>query len=511
MVSQTKHIQLAGELFEAVQKKKIFPDCKQFVDMVPKDDPDRILRLWEKLKDEPIFDLKTFVLTYFEKPEEYSHVVNIDRKKVCREHISSLWSNLFRKPDKAVSEFDSLIPLPHPYIVSGGNFREIYYWESYFMAQGLRADGHETMILNMVHNFSHLIKENGYIPGGNRVYLSDRSQPPFYTPLADMGVKLFGDDLLSEVLPPAEKEYNFWMDKDVNREKHAVSFTTRKVVGPDNEVQISNHRLNRYWSDRVTPRQEFWNKDLVEAKTQNGNSSNGFYRNIRAASESGWDYSSRWVGQNSGIEAISTTDILPVDLNTLIWYMERKISEWNFKVGKEEKARDFERKAYLRKKSIIDLMWSEPEGFFFDYNIRTKNRTDHWTLAAVYPLYFGLATKDQATKIASHLERSFLKKGGLVTSLRESGMHWDAPYGWAPLHWMAVVGLKSYGFDHLSDEISQRWRKLVDQVFQQSGKLVEKYNVIDLDREDGGGDYSHQDGYGWTNGVYSALDEMSKE
>ena len=511
MVSQTKQIQLAGELFEAVQKKKIFSDCKQFLDMVPKDDPERIFRLWKKLKDEPIFDLKTFVHTYFEKPEEYSNVVNINRKKVCREHISSLWNVLFRKPDKAVSSYDSLIPLPHPYVVSGGNFREVYYWESYFMAQGLRADGHEKMILNMVHNFTHLIKKFGYVPGGNRVYLTDRSQPPFYTPLAEMGVKLFGDDLLSEVLPAAEKEYNFWMDKDENKEKHAVSFSVQKRIGPEDKVQTSNYRLNRYWSDQVTPRQEHWNKDLAEAKSYSGNNKNELYRNIRAASESGWDLNSRWLTHNNGRKTVSTTDILPVDLNTLLWYMEKKISEWNFKTGKDQKAREFERRAYQRKKSIIELMWGKSEGFFFDYNLRTKKRTEHWTLAVVYPLYFGLATKDQATKIASHLERRFLKKGGLVTSLQESGLQWDAPYGWAPLHWMAVVGLKNYGFNRLSDEITRRWMNLVDQVFQKTGKLVEKYNVIDLDRDNTGGDYAHQDGYGWTNGVYSALDEIPKE
>lgn len=511
MTSQANQIQLAGELFEAVQKKEVFPNCKQFVDMIPKDDPDRIFRLWKKLKDEPIFDLKTFVLTYFEKPEEYSHVVNISRKKICREHISSLWSILFRKPDKAVSEFDSLIPLPHPYVVAGGNFREVYYWESYFMAQGLRADGHEKMILNMVHNFSHLIKNIGYIPGGNRSYLSDRSQPPFYTPLAEMGVKLFGEDLLDKILPAAEKEYNFWMDKDENKEKRAVSFTTQKRVGPADEVQVKNYTLNRYWSDKSKPRQEFWNRDLAEAKSFSESDKSEFYRNVRAASESGWEFSSRWLLEKGGLQSLSTTDILPVDLNTLIWYMERKISEWNFKIGKDEKAREFERRAYQRKIAIIELMWGKSEGFFFDYNVRTKKRTEHWTLAVVYPLYFGLATKDQATKIASHLERRFLKKGGLVTSLQESGLQWDAPYGWAPLHWMAVVGLKNYGFNRLSDEIAKRWMNLVDQVFQQTGKLVEKYNVIDLDQESAGGDYAHQDGYGWTNGVYSALDEMLKE
>jgi alpha,alpha-trehalase len=509
MDPQIKRIQLAGELFEAVQKKGIFSDCKQFVDMIPKDDPERILRLWEKLKDEPIFDLKTFILTYFEQPEEFHQVLNIKRKKVTKEHIQFLWNELFRKPDKAVSEFDSLIPLPHPYVVSGGSFREVYYWDSYFIAQGLRADGHEHMILNMVRNFNHLIHKFGFIPAGNRVYLTDRSQPPFYVPLADMAINLYGDDLIAEVLPVAEQEYNFWMDNSNVKGSRSVQLEFEKRQGLNDEFVVISHNLNRYWSERIVPRQESWSWDLETGKNLNSSNQSQFFRKIRAASESGWDFSSRWTENGNGMGSLATTDILPVDLNTLLWVMERKISKWNSKLGNDEKSRKFEKKAYQRKKSIFDLMWSNADGFFFDYNFQKKEQTNSWSLAALYPLYFGMATKDQAAKVAVHLERKFLKKGGLVSTLKESGMQWDAPYGWAPMQWMAVVGLKKYGFESLANEISRRWRELNDRVFQQTGKMVEKYNVLDLDQEDGGGNYPFQDGYGWTNSVYSALDEMA--
>jgi alpha,alpha-trehalase len=46
----------------------------------------------------------------------------------------------------------SLIPLPYPYIVPGGRFQEIYYWDSYFTMLGLSVSGRFDLIENMVDN-----------------------------------------------------------------------------------------------------------------------------------------------------------------------------------------------------------------------------------------------------------------------------------------------------------------------------------------------------------------------
>jgi alpha,alpha-trehalase len=37
--------------------------------------------------------------------------------------------------------------------------------------------------------------------------------------------------------------------------------------------------------------------------------------------------------------------------------------------------------------------------------------------------------------------------------------------------------------------------------------MMEKYNVVATDIKAGGGEYPAQDGFGWTNGVYLALDK----
>ena len=126
-------------------------------------------------------------------------------------------------------------------------------------------------------------------------------------------------------------------------------------------------------------------------------------------------------------------------------------------------------------------------------------------LAACFPLFFRIASEEQAQAVASTISNKFLKAGGLVTTLETTGEQWDAPNGWAPLQWMAIVGLENYGHEQLAKEIAHRWMKLNADVFRRTGKLMEKYNVVNTDLDAGGGEYAGQDGFGWTNGVFLAL------
>jgi alpha,alpha-trehalase len=70
---------------------------------------------------------------------------------------------------------------------------------------------------------------------------------------------------------------------------------------------------------------------------------------------------------------------------------------------------------------------------------------------------------------------------------------------------MAFAGLRQYGFQALAMEIRYRWVNLVERTFMQTGKMMEKYHVEDLEAPGGGGEYPNQDGFGWTNGVYLTL------
>jgi len=406
---------------------------------------------------------------------------------------------LFRTADDTSQKFSSLIPLPHPYVVPGGRFREIYYWDSYFTARGLIADGHKDMALNMARNFRHMVETCGHIPNGNRVYYLSRSQPPFFIPMIALLTGEFGETLISEFYDAAVLEYQFWMDQTGEPNRRCVTIC---------DQEENRHTLNRYWDDNPSPREESWIEDVKEYEQSGAEDKALFYRNIRAACESGWDFSSRWLSDGQSLSKIETTNILPIDLNTLLWFAESRLADWSKKQGLPSETDRYRSLADQRKASINQLMWDSEREFYFDYHINSNKPTNCLSLAAVYPLYFKMADQNQAAFVAQTLKDHFLKDGGLITTTTKTGQQWDAPNGWAPLQWMAVAGLKNYGFDTLADDIRQRWLDLNERVYKETGKMVEKYNVSDTQKKGGGGEYPLQDGFGWTNGVFSALSDL---
>ena len=190
--------------------------------------------------------------------------------------------------------------------------------------------------------------------------------------------------------------------------------------------------------------------------------------------------------------------------------MEMQISRAYADQTKSAMAQEFEQKAEARKKAILKYMWSD-EGFFLDYDFEEEKSMNEWTMAAVYPLYFDIATTEQAEAVRAVLIQQFLQPGGLRTTLDHSGQQWDAPNGWAPLQWMAVHGLLNYGYAEDANLIADRWLTINEKVYGNTGKMMEKYNVEDLSLLSGGGEYPTQDGFGWTNGVALGFKKLMEE
>ncbi len=493
--------ELYGDLFYDVQTREIFEDSKTFVDAVPQYNVSLIRQRYNMLDDTTTEAVTDFVLQHFEVPEA-SEAFKTDSSAV-QQHIYKLWEILKRPSDERIS--GTLIPLPNPYIVPGGRFREIYYWDSYFTMLGLLVDDKTAIIQDMVDNFAYLINEYGFIPNGNRTYYLGRSQPPFFAMMVKVLAEAKDEKVLAKYLPELEMEYNFWMDGTA---RLGSSNSYRRVVKmPGGEI------LNRYWDDNATPRPESYREDIktagVAVKQNPELTREEVYRNLRAGAESGWDFSSRWLDKNEDgkfdLSTIHTVDIVPVDLNSLLYNLELTIAEAAGLKGNKDKAGEFQRKADNRKKAILKYNWNENKGFFMDYNFREQQQTGQLSLAGVYPLFFELVTQGQANKVAKKLENDFLKPGGLVTSPYNTGEQWDAPNGWAPLQWLAIKGLRNYKIDALASERSERWLKLNSNVYNRTYKMLEKYNVEDLSKESGGGEYPTQDGFGWTNGVFQKL------
>jgi alpha,alpha-trehalase len=491
-----------GQLFVDVQMAKVFPDGKTFVDCTPKQPAEEILAAYEAMKGEPEFHLKAFVLEHFELPKDYASGFTSDPSRSPAAHINALWPVLTREPDNQ-STMGSLIPLPNAYVVPGGRFGEIYYWDSYFTMLGLEVAGKTDMIRNMLDNFAYLIDTVGFIPNGNRDYFLTRSQPPFFAAMVDL---LAQSELEStdqqavylRYLPQLEKEYAFWMngEEQVSAETPAAKHVVRL---PEGEI------LNRYWDEGDYPREEMHRDDIETAEKAEDRPAEQVYRDLRSACESGWDFSSRWFADPERLETVQTTQIIPVDLNALLYNLELILSKANALNGMTDRAALYEEKADQRRAAIQKYLWDEQESFYQDYNFVEKAFTGQRSLAAVYPLFFNIASPQQAANVAGVLERDFLSDGGLVSTLTHNGQQWDAPNGWAPLQWMSIKGLRNYGEDELAQRVRDNWVALNVKVYENTGKMVEKYNVEDMGLEAGGGEYPVQDGFGWTNGVLLRL------
>jgi len=361
---------------------------------------------------------------------------------------------------------------------------------------GLQAHGRYDLIRNMLDNFAFLIDSVGHIPNGNRTYYLSRSQPPFFALMVSL--LAHHDSLANQrYLPQLEKEHAFWM-KGKEQLTNPGQSMNRVVVMPDGSL------LNRYWDDLPEPRPEAYKED-VEIQRQSGRSASDVYRHLKAGAESGWDFSSRWFDEGQSLKTIRTTDFVRVDLNCLLYYSERLIARTYRKMGKDSLAMHFRRAASQRSKAILTYMWDPKVGYFFDYDFMQSTQSKHRTLAGVFPMFVGLTDDVEASAIAKVLEKDFLKPGGLTTTLVNSGQQWDAPNGWAPLQWVSYQGLINYGQTSLAEEIRARWTRQNERVYRQTGKMMEKYNVMDTTLVAGGGEYPNQDGFGWTNGVYLAM------
>ena len=478
-----------GPLFDEVQLASVFADSKTFVDCTAKFPYDEITRKYEEEKTKPGFDLKAFVLAHFEVPPSISSNFESDTTKTASEHVAALWPVLKRASDEDV-QGSTLLPLPQPYIVPGGRFREVYYWDSYFTMLGLVESGEFELVTNMLDNFAHLITTIGHIPNGNRSYYVTRSQPPFFVEMVKLLAAHQGEGVYTRYKEALRSEYDFWMRG-----------STLELGASEHCVRTDQGIMNRYFDAGNTPRQESFKEDYLQVQAVDGGEK--MYKDLRSGAESGWDYSSRWFADGEHIETIETTDIIPVDLNALLYGLEELLVH----VFPEDEAfqERLEARMAARKRFLSDKAWNALDGVYEDYHWVDGKKTGIKSLAMVYPLYFNMANQDQADAVATYIADHFLKAGGVVTTLNHTGEQWDAPNGWAPLQWMTIVGLQNYGHDALARIIAERWVALNEKVYENTGKFVEKYNVEDMGLEGGGGEYPVQDGFGWSNGVYLAL------
>lgn len=384
--------------------------------------------------------------------------------KAAREYIAGYWPKLTRYHPK---DDESLLGLPHRYLVPAFeeghefDFNELYYWDSYFMMQGLLDGEHKELVIGMVENLLFTFERFKIIPNASRTYLMGRSQPPF----------------LTSFILDIYKTYK--MDK--NWLKHAI--------------KIAQAEYHIVWMGKAKPNARQVSEGLSRYYDIN-------YLNDLAEAESGWDYTPRF-----GHKALN---YLPVDLNSLLYKYEKDFAYAERLFGNEEEAIKWDEAASHRRMCINKLMWSELKGLYYDYNYVKEHKGSVSSLASYYPLWAGMVDERQAARLVSSLKK-FEQRGGLATTdalqvgdLVPGAMptQWAYPNGWAPLHFLVVKGLQKYGYNEEARKIAMKWLRTNLIWFNQHGVFLEKYNVVQPNKPPAKGAYPSQTGFGWTNSVF---------
>ncbi|GAC1498814.1 MAG: hypothetical protein NVS1B10_00940 [Candidatus Saccharimonadales bacterium] len=382
----------------------------------------------------------------------------------AREYIANYWTKVERFHPK---DDDSLLGVPKPYLVpsyrekTGFDYNELYYWDSYFMIQGMLDKPHQELVEGILEDLLVLFKRFKVIPNASRTYLTGRSQPPFLTTFIFDIYQTYNLDKswLKSALDVAKQEYEtVWMG-----------------VKKPNERQV--HRgLSRYYDINYL-------HDLAEA-------------------ESGWDMTPRFDRH--------ALDFLPVDLNALLYKYETDFARAARIFDDKREAAHWDDQAKIRKDNINALMWDRIRGLYYDYNYKKKKRSTISSLAAFYPMWAGMVDEKQAASLVKGLRR-FEKKGGLTTTdtlpigqfvLGSMPTQWSYPNGWAPLHFIVVKALERYGYHQDARRIALKWLKTNLQWYNNEHVFLEKYNVVSPEKPPLKGLYPSQTGFGWTNAIF---------
>ncbi len=417
-------------------------------------------------------------------------------------------------PPRAGDQVETIQPhgllyLPHPYVVPGGRFNEMYGWDSYFIQVGLLRDGEIALARGMVDNFVYEIDHYGTILNANRTYYLTRSQPPFLTAMI-LGVFERTHDLewLATTMPAIERYYAYWTRAPHLIPELGLSRYHGLGHGPAPEVVHGERDAEgRSHYDRV---REFYAKTPVTEYDVSSYYDAAhdallplFFVGDRAMRESGFDPSNRF-----GPFSVDIIHYAPVCLNSLLYRMEKEAGEISALLDRTDEAARWAERAHHRKALVDRYLWDETQGLYRDYDFTRRRLSGYEFATAFYPLWVGLASPERARRVTANLYR-FEAPGGLLTSTTVSGSQWDAPFGWAPLQLIAAQGLRRYGYCRDADRLSAKFLQLVTREFEAHSAIVEKYDVVerrsDLRAGIRFGYTSNQIGFGWTNGVFVEL------
>ncbi|KAH3745268.1 trehalase precursor [Pelomyxa schiedti] len=494
-------------LLRPVQLARLYNDSKTFVDMPLIVDPQVALDALRALGPSPTPDqISIYLDTYFSEagsdvdqwtPSDWvAHPVFVDN--IVEEKyqdwalsLNEIWSDLGKQlTAEALTnpERHSFINFPNPFIAPGGRFREWYYWDTYWILKGLMTCGMLTTTRGMIENLASSVLEYGFVPNGGRVYYLDRSQPPLLPLMVNDYVKATGNisffcDYAATAL---NKEHSFW--------------TSRRT---DSTTGLAYFR-----ADTNRPRPEGYAQDYDTAQNVDITQRAELYRNLASGAETGWDFSSRWFADGQSIETIRVSQVIPVDLNSILYADEVVLSNLYLQCGDSVTALTFSEAATQRAQSVNALLWDQQRGSWYDYFMDTQERSTDFYPSNFLPLWAGLYEDqvDPMVAVQTLVDLDLTSfPGGIPSSFNKvASQQWDFPNSWPPSEWFIIEGLRE-----IEDPLAQSLAKQLADIWVTSNyvgwdstnHMYEKYNATQCGAPGGGGEYDVQEGFGWTNGV----------
>lgn len=513
-----------GTLLETFQMAGLYNDSKTFVDMKLKQSPDDTLTHFDTLmattKNNPTRDdLYNFIAENFDgtnkefenwTPTDFNEnpvFLNKIKKTEYRDwasKLNSLWLILGRKMTADVAannELYSIIHVPNPVIVPGGRFREFYYWDSYWIVRGLLLSEMYTTCKGMLENFLSIIERFGYIPNGGRIYYTKRSQPPLLSAMIKAYVDTTHDKQFAiDSVDTLEQEFQFFMN--------------------NHTVEVNGHVLAYYGDKSSGPRPESYKEDVDSSRIFNTDEEKEeYYSELKAAAESGMDFSSRWFinaeGTNKGtLTNLKTRSIIPVELNAILFWNAKIISEFYLYKGNAVKAAEYECKAQEIQQAIDAVLWNEEAGAWLDYDMINNKPRNYFVPTNLSPLWMNCYNASDSQHIADRVLHYITTNGldnypgGVPNTLEDTGEQWDFPNVWPPMQYILVKGLANLPDQRCKDlakKWAERWVLSNYLAFTDRGDMYEKYDATEIGGHGGGGEYDTQIGFGWSNGVIMEL------
>ncbi|CAN0840878.1 TRE1 [Linum grandiflorum] len=516
-------------------------DAKFYIDVSLKSDLpttrkvfDELLRSSSSNGSVPVEDFRKFMAEYLDPagsdlvahepadfvadPDGFLPKVENPEVRAWALEVHSLWKILIRKVSGEVLEHPerhTLLPLPEPMVIPGSRFLEVYYWDSYWVIRGLMASKMYDTAKSVVTNLIYLLDTYGHVLNGARSYYTNRSEPPLLSAMVSEIYNRTEDmEFARKALPALIKEHKFWTSG-----KHVITIQ---------DAQGVKYSLSRYFAmwNKARPESGTIDKEAAAKLSNDGPEKQLFYREVASTAESGWDFSTRWMRDTSDYTTLSTTSILPVDLNTYLLKLELDITFLANVTGEETVAQGFLEASQARKQAIQSVFWNSEKGQWFDYWVKDDESSDKdsqthtWKVSNqnqnafasnFTPFWIDLFHSD--TSLAEQVTESLQSSGlvlaaGIATSLTNSGQQWDFPNGWPPLQHQIVEGLVKSGSKkakELAEDIAVRWINSNYTVYKKTGAMHEKLDVRACGEFGGGGEYVSQTGFGWSNGVVLAF------